>query len=182
MLDSLAGEPAILLSRRRAARRRPRPAPSQRGRETLPDWVWGAVLGVVVLIAVGGYFLATGAFSSGGGPCDKALVPLGSSDTSQQGFQAEDAGLGKVLSLLNSGDSSGAESAFFGPVHNFTHNADPPVRKVNEKLARDLCQAVITLEDAFAFRSPTATIAADTQEVRNLLRDSAQALGYARPG
>ncbi len=151
-------------------------------RMTLPDWAWGAILGGVVVIAVGGFFLGRAALSgNGGGPCDKPLPPLGSSKISEQAFQEEDAALGRILDMLARGDVQGAESAFFGPVHNFTHNIDPKVREQDEELAKKLCTAVIQLEDSLAFDRGPVKIGLDMQAVRNLLRDSAQALGYARP-
>ncbi len=148
----------------------------------LPDWVWGAILGGVVVIAVGGFFLGRAVLSGGaGGTCDKALPPLGSSEISEQAFQEEDAALGRILDMLGRGDVQGAESAFFGPVHNFTHNIDPSVRQQDQELAKSLCKAVIQLEDSLAFDRGAVKIGLDMQAVRNLLRDSAQALGYARP-
>jgi hypothetical protein len=147
-----------------------------------PDWVWGAILGGVVVIAVGGFFLGKTVMSGGGGgTCDKALPPLGSSEISEKAFQEEDAALGRILEMLSRGDTKGAESAFFGPVHNFTHNIDPEVRRQDEDLAKNLCKAVIQLEDSLAFDRGAVKIGLDMQAVRNLLRDSAQALGYTRP-
>jgi len=162
---------------------------SRRSRRTayqgtrLPDWVWGLGLGVIVLLAVGGYFLITNVAGGGGGStCDKALPALGISDTSAQAFIQEDADLGKVIDMLNRGDKNAAESAFYGPVHNFTHNVDPPVRLKNEQLAKDLCQAVLKIEDDLAFNASTQQASASLQRVRDLLRDAAGALGYPRPG
>ncbi len=167
----------VLASRRY---RRSRRAAYQGAR--LPDWVWGLGLGLMVLFAVGGYFLVTNVTSGGGAVCDKALPPLGISDTSAQAFIQEDADLGKVIDMLNRGDKNAAESAFYGPVHNFTHNVDPPVRLKNEQLAKDLCQAVLKIEDDLAFNASTQQASASLQRVRGLLRDAAGALGYPRPG
>lgn len=113
--------------------------------------------------------------------CDRPLAPLGSSEISERAFQDEDAAIGRILTMLASGDVQGAESAFFGPVHNFTHNVDPPVRQQDERLAKDLCQAVIRLEDSLALRAGAVQVGMDLQNVRNLLRDASQALGYSRP-
>lgn len=170
---------AALHSRRRGVRRRARPR--GRARTTLPDWVWGVVIGVFVVAVVGGFFLVRTGIGGGGGTCDKPLPPLGNSEISEKAFQEEDAAIGRILVMLASGDVQGAESAFFGPVHNFTHNIDPPLRQKNEKLAKDLCQAVIRLEDSLALRAGAVKIGMDLQNVRNLLRDAAQALGYTRP-
>ncbi len=181
MFNSQPSSPPVLF-RRRAARSR-RPARSRRqDRVELPDWMWGGIIGVFVVLVVGGYFLVTNVSGGGGGPCSKALLPLGNSEVSEQAFQDEDAALGRVLALLNSGDVAGAESAFFGPIHNFTHNVDPPIRERNEERAKDLCRAVIDLEDSLAFDAGAVKISFDLQKVRDLLRDAAQTLGYKRPG
>ena len=168
----------LVLASRRS--RRSRRAAYQGAR--LPDWVWGLALGVVVLLAVGGYFVVSGVTGGGGSTCDKALPPLGASDVSARAFIQEDADLGKVIDMLNRGDKNAAESAFYGPVHNFTHNVDPAVRQKNEQLAKDLCQAVLKIEDDLAFNATTQQASASLQRVRDLLRDAAQAAGYPRPG
>lgn len=42
----------------------------------LPDWAWGAGIGLLVLVFFGGYFVVSGALGgNGGGPCDEALPP-----------------------------------------------------------------------------------------------------------
>ena len=152
-------------------------------RATLPDWVWGAGLGVLVLIFVGGFFLIRSVTGGGsGGTCDSELSPLGSSQVDAEAFIQEDADLGRVILLLNGGDRSGAEAAFYGPVHNFTHNADPPLREVDKDAAKALCEAVVDLEDSLATNAANATIAAGVQDVRDRLRDAAEILGYPRPG
>ncbi|MEX0683500.1 MAG: hypothetical protein WD904_04310 [Dehalococcoidia bacterium] len=151
--------------------------------DALPDWVWGAGLGVLVLIFVGAFFLVR-QVSGGGGDdtCDKALVPLGQSEISADAFVTEEAALTRVIDFLNGGDRQAAEAAFFGPAHNFTHNVDPEVREKDESLARDLCHAVVTLEDDLATNGSNQAIAAEVDRVRLLLRDIAETLGYPRPG
>ncbi len=177
MLHQPASDILVLASRRS---RRPRRAAYQGAR--LPDWVWGLGLGVLVLLAVGGYFLVTSVTGGGGGACDTALLPLGVSDVSAKTFIQEDADLGKVIDMLNRGDKNAAESAFYGPVHNFTHNVDPSVRQKNDQLAKDICQAVLKIEDDLAFNATTQQASASLQRVRDLLRDAAEAIGYPRPG
>jgi len=61
-----------LFSRRRA-RRRPQP----QGQYRLPDWVWGLAIGVLVLVAAGGYFVIGGIGGGGGGGCNEALPDYG---------------------------------------------------------------------------------------------------------
>lgn len=147
----------------------------------MPDWVWGLGLGLIVVIAVGGFFILTNS-GGGGGTCDQELPPLGSSEISQSAFDEEDDALTRVITLLSTGDREGAESAFFGPVHNFTHNVDPPVRQKDEAVAKALCEAVIVVEDSIALRRASSQLAAEIQDMQNLIRDSAEALGYDRPG
>ena len=136
------------------------------------------VLGGGIIVAV---VLMTGG-GGGGSPCDDSLVPLGESDISQLGFQTEDVGLTRMIQSATAGDLAGAESAFFGDVHNFTHNVDPPLREVDEELAKDLCERVVEIEEELAFDRRIGVIAGQATRLRELIQDAAEALGYARPG
>jgi hypothetical protein len=176
MINRHSIDSTTLHSRRRASRR----ASSQ---TRLPDWVWGAGIGLLVLVFVGGYFAVSGAFGgSGGGTCDSALAPLGTSIIDADAFVEEDAGLGRVIGLLEQGDRQGAEAAFYGPVHNFMHNVDPPLREVDSGQAKELCRSVIDLENNLASRATDLELIGDLEVVREMLRDSAETLGYPRPG
>lgn len=149
----------------------------------VPDWVWGAGLGVMALFFVAAFFVV-GRISGddAGGVCDKPLAPLDGAEISAQAFDAEEEALTLVISMLNLGDRPGAEAAFFGPVHGFTHNVDPPLRERDEDAAKELCKAVTEMETGFSTNAPPATIAAQINLVRSLLRDAAEKLGYPRPG
>ncbi len=148
-----------------------------------PDWVWGAGLGIIALFFVGAFFVV-GEISGGGtgGTCNEPLAPLDGSDISAEAFFDEDDALTRVISMLNLGDRPGAEATFFGPVHAFTHNVDPPLRERDEDAAKELCEAVVEMEAGFSTNAPPATIAAQIDLVRTLLRDAAETLGHARPG
>jgi hypothetical protein len=139
-----------------------------------------AVIGGGIVIAV---ILFLGGNGGGNNACNNALPPLGKSDISQAGFQAEDAGLAKVIQAASAGNLPAVEDAFYGEVHGFTHNADQPLRPVDEELARELCRSVIDLEEElFAEQPRVDTIATLAARIRALLRDAAEALGYVRPG
>jgi hypothetical protein len=138
-----------------------------------------AVIGGGIVVAV---IFLLGGNGGGNNACDNALPPLGRSDISQAGFQAEDAGLAKVIQAASAGNLPAAEDAFFGDVHGFTHNVDQPLRPVDEELARDLCESVIHIEEELAIDRRVDVIASDAAGIRALLRDAAEALGYARPG
>jgi hypothetical protein len=149
----------------------------------IPDWVWGAALGLVVLVFIGGYFLATQVAGGGdGGGCDSPLAPLGTSQISAEAFAAEDTGLGRVLDLLQAGDRAGAEAAFYGPVHNFTHNVDPPLREVDDSAAKALCNEVLNVEELLFNRASDVELIGSIEKIREQLRDAAETLGYPRPG
>jgi hypothetical protein len=168
-------------------RRRTRQRTVQQARRggSLPDWVWGAGLGVIVLIFVGGFFLFSN-LSGGSATCDSPLKPLGDqSDLTATGFAAENVMMGHLIDFLNQGDISAANDYFYGgAVHNFMHNADPTIRAKDEPTAKNLCNAVIKLETDMdvSARQATATMAADATLVRKYLDDGAVALGYPRPG
>ena len=138
-----------------------------------------AVIGGGIVVAV---IFLLGGNGGGNNACDNALPPLGRSDISQAGFQAEDAGLAKVIQEASAGNLPAAEDAFYGDVHGFTHNVDQPLRPVDEELARDLCESVIHIEEELAIDRRVDVIATDAARIRALLRDAAGALGYARPG
>jgi hypothetical protein len=138
-----------------------------------------AVIGGGIVVAV---ILFLGGNGGGNSACDNALPPLGRSDISQAGFQAEDAGLAKVIQAASAGNLPAAEDAFYGDVHGFTHNVDQPLRPIDEEMARDLCETVIHIEEELAIDRRVDVIASDAARIRALLRDAAEALGYARPG
>ena len=138
-----------------------------------------AVIGGGIVVAV---IFLLGGNGGGNNACDNALPPLGRSDISQAGFQAEDAGLAKVIQAASAGNLPAAEDAFFGDVHNFTHNVDPPLRPIDEEMARDLCETVIHIEEELAIDRRVDVIASDAARIRALLQDAAVALGYVRPG
>lgn len=168
-----------------ARRRRARSGPA-RGQTRIPDWVWGAGLGLIVLLFAGGFFIVSGATGGGGGgDCDEPLAPLQTSDLSASGFAQEDAGMGQVIDFLSRGDGGGAVTVWFGNVHNFTHNAQPQIFEADKELGKNLCEAVLTLEndlDGPSGAVATPQSAAHATTVRDLLRDGAEALGFPRPG
>ncbi|TET95794.1 MAG: hypothetical protein E3J29_06300 [Dehalococcoidia bacterium] len=143
-------------------------------------------LGLVAIICGGIIAAVIFLFDDGGGEssvCDRPLAPLGESEISQLGFQTEDADLARVIEAAEAGDLQAAQEAFFGDVHDFTHDVDQPLREVDEELAKELCEAVMTLEEElFATDPSTDAIAKHATRIRDLLRDAAEALGYARPG
>lgn len=146
-------------------------------------------LGLVTVIGGGVFaaiFLLVGGDGAGSNACAIPLVPLGESDISQKGFQTEDVGMGRVLQAASVSNLEAANDAFYGnnsEIRNFTRNIDAGLRDVDEELAIDLCESVITLEEAlFAEQPDLAVIASEAARARDLLRDAAEALGYARPG
>lgn len=147
----------------------------------IPDWVWGAGFGAIVLVFVGFWALLgiLGPGSAAG--CDEPLVPLGTSDISTSTFANEEVALNRVVEALNRGDRAGAEAQFYGPIHGFTHNVDPPVRQRDESLAKRLCEAVIKVEDGLTTGAGDIELAGSISEVRDILREVAVALGYANP-
>ncbi len=142
-------------------------------------------LGLVTVVG-GGIIVAVVLFFGGGGgagsPCDDPLVALGQSEISQMGFQAEDAGLARVAQAATAGDLEAAESAFFGDVHNFTHNVDPPLREADEELAKEICERVTEIEEELVIGRRVSVIAGQATRIRELVQDAAEALGFARPG
>ena len=146
-------------------------------------------LGLVTVIGGGIIVAAVLLFGGGGGgtvsPCDDPLVAIGESEISQMGFQAQDAGLARLIQAAQAGDLDEANAALYGndgAVHNFTHNIDPSLREVDEKLAIELCEAVIEMEEELVIGQRLSVIAGQATRLRELIQDAAEALGYARPG
>ncbi len=141
-------------------------------------------IGLVAVIG-GGIIVAVIILSGGGGgssTCDSPLPPLGESEVSQLGFQAEEVGLTRVVQAATVGNLEAAESAFFGDVHNFTHNVDPPLRELDEQLAKQICEAVVVIEEELIPPVDIGGVGREATTIRELLRDAAEALGFAPPG
>ncbi len=142
-----------------------------------------------LVTVIGGGVIAAVMFLWGGGGgsniCDKPLLPLSEGEISQMDFQAGDAGLAKVVEAASRGNVEAVNDAFYAnnnEIHNFTYNIDQRLREENEKLAKELCEAVIELEEELLGAQPsTDVILVDAWRVRYLLRDAAEALGYERP-
>ncbi len=141
-----------------------------------------AVIGGGITLAV--VFIFGEGNGDGGGNilCDEPPVPRGESDISQIGFQEEDVGLTTVIEAATLGDLEAAEEAFFGDLQDFTRNVDPAIREVDEELAKALCEVTIDIEEELAFERRADRVALQATRIRELLRDAAEALGYARPG
>ncbi len=162
------------------SRRNRRARYAARGRRN--DWVWFAAFGAGVLILIGGFFVLSGAIG-GSSTCAHPLAPLGDqTPLSSQAFQDEDAALALVVDRAGSGDRAGAESAFYGEVHNFTHNVDKPLRDKDAELGKDLCHAVLDLEESLTSEISSISLSTRVQRVREILSDASVALSFERPG
>src|SRR5581483_11630744 len=120
--------------------------------------------------------------SSSANACDKPLAALGQSPITADEFQAVDKGLQDTIAAAQLGSLAGAENSFFGRVHNFTHNVDPPLRQQDPDLAKTLCRNVINLENEFSLQRRPQEIARLAQDLQTVLRQAAVELGYPRPG
>lgn len=142
-------------------------------------------LGLVALIG-GGIVAAIIFFVGDGGGgntlCDQPLPPMGESEISQPAFQTEDAGLTRVIEAALAGDLPAAQNAFSGDVRNFTYDVDQRLREVDQELAKELCQAVNRIEEELTVNQRADRVATHATRIRDLVRQAAEALGYARPG
>ena len=77
-------------------------------------------------------------------------------------------------------DRAGAEAAFYGPVHNFTHNVDPALRAEDEEAAKALCREVLEIEEEL-FTGTSEEVLESVRVIREILREAAVELGYPRP-
>ena len=141
------------------------------------------LVGIIIVVVV-----VTAVFVFGGGgsgsSCDSPLPPLGDSDISQLGFQTVDVGFTRMIEATSAGNFDLATETWYdddSELHNFTHNVDTPLRDEDEELAKELCDAVIGFEDEL-ISERVGRVATEAIRVRDLLRDAAEALGFARPG
>lgn len=145
------------------------------------DWIWFLAFAIAAVIMIGGFFALSGAIG-GGSTCAHPLAPLGDeSPLSSQAFQDEDTALALVIERASAGDRAGAESAFYGEVHGFTHNVDRPLREKDTALGKDLCHAVLDLEEALTSEISPLNLSTRVSRVREILRNASVALGYDRP-
>ncbi len=122
--------------------------------------------------------------SGGGSTCDSPLASIGESDISQFGFQTRDVGLTRVIQAAYAGNLEAVTEVWLAndsELRNFTHNVDPSLREVDEALGRKLCEAVISIEEELALDRRPAVVARQATRIRDILRDAAEALGYAPP-
>ena len=145
------------------------------------DWVWLVAFGVAVIVMIGGFVVLSGSIGSSS-TCAHPLAPLGDrSPLSSQAFQDEDTALALVIERAGANDRTGAESAFYGDVHGFTHNVDKPLRDKDATLSKNLCLAVLDLEEALTSEISPISLSTRVGRVREILRDASVALGYERP-
>ncbi len=139
--------------------------------------IGGSIIAAVVFLLGGG--------GSGGSACDGPLPPLADSDISQLGFQKEDIGLTMMAEATSVGNLDSATEFWYdndSEVHNFTHDVDAPLRDADEELAKELCEAVISIEEELALDRRPSVVARQATRIRDILRDAAEALGFARSG
>jgi len=143
-----------------------------------------AVIGGGLIAAV--IFLFGGGGGGGSSVCDRPLPPQGDREISQDAFQARDAGITQVIEAARMGNVQAANEAYYADnneIHNFTINIDQRLRGEDEELAKELCEAVIELEEDLVGAQPSAdVILVQVRRVQDLLREAAEALGYTRPG
>lgn len=157
--------------------RRARYAARSRGN----DWVWFAAFAGAVAVMIGGFFLLSGTIG-GSSTCSHPLAPLGDqTPLSSQALQQEETALSLVVQRAASGDRAGAEGAFYGDVHNFTHNVDKPLREKDARLGKELCHSVLDLEEALTSEISPVNLSTRVQRVRTILSDASVALGFDRP-
>lgn len=152
-----------------------------RPRIGMGDVVWGIIIGVLAIGAVVAFVVGFRQGSGGGTSCDQQLPPLGQSPIEATEFQAADQGLTATAEAARMGNLLAAQNAFFGRVHNFTHNVDPPVRAKDHNLAKTLCEHVFNLEREFAIDQRTQQIALEADSIRQILIQAAQVLGIPPP-
>jgi len=137
------------------------------------DVVWGVILGVLAIGFI--VFLVKGiGGGSSGTSCDQPLAPLGESPITAAEFAAVDQGLAQTAAAARMGDLTGAENSFFGRVHNFTHNVDPPLRAKDRELAKRLCESVFNLEREFAIERRPEQIALEAENIKQILKQAVQ--------
>lgn len=149
-------------------------------KHTGADLIWGAAAGAIALGIVAMAFLIIRG-PGGSSDCAKPLAPLGQSPITSQEFLAVDQGLEATISAAQVGSLDDVEKAFYGRIHNFTHNADPALRQHNAEQAAVLCENVLKIENELTLKRRPMEIAALARKLQSILRDGAVTLGFPRP-
>ena len=130
----------------------------------------GIIIMIVLLVQGGG-----GPASSG---CDDPLPPQGVSPITEAEFSVADLGLSQTVESASTGSLLDARRSFFGRVHNFTHNVDPPLRAQDPDLARDLCERVLNIERELALGESPERVAIEAESIRQILLEARTILGF----
>jgi hypothetical protein len=146
---------------------------AEHGRLRIGDVIWGSVLGLIgISIALLVVMLIRGSPAGQSDPCASTLAPLGTVTVDQAEMEFAIAGLERTSQMAMAGNVQGAEQAFFGRVHNLTHNLDTVLRPRDEVLGRQLCQATLALETEFSGARRPQEIARLSQELVRIIRQA----------
>ncbi len=125
-----------------------------------------------VAVALLTALVATFAACGGGG---------GSDEVDQKAFDAAFEDLEAAIPLAEAGDFDAAEARFL-ELHAFTHRVDSRLRAAAQpELAREMFDAVTTIETNLAGDRDAARLAAEMTKLLVLLARAAPALGYDPP-
>lgn len=130
-------------------------------------------IGIIIMIVL----LVQGGGSPEGVGCDDPLPPLGVSPITAAEFSVADLGLSQTVESASTGSVLDARRSFFGRVHNFTHNVDPPLRARDPDIARDLCERVLNIERELALGERPERIAIEAESIRQILLEAQDILG-----
>jgi hypothetical protein len=110
------------------------------------------------------------------GPCASPLAAATSEPLTEARIRAAIAQFELLAEAAPESDLEGAAQLFFGAAHNITHDIDPPLRAENPELAIELCNAVLTIEQALASAYDGDAVARQATASARLLEEAGKEL------
>jgi hypothetical protein len=114
--------------------------------------------------------------SANASSCDTPLAPFTGNPVTEERLVTGADGWRQIAAAAAADDIDRVRTLYYTlDAHNLTHDLDRPFREADGNLARDLCLAVIVVENQMTTALDTTVIARESQRIAEYLED---ALGY----
>lgn len=115
--------------------------------------------------------------------CNQSVPPLtGQALTDARLLGAID-GTQRMAGAARGGDIAGVQAIFYGgDAHNVMHDIDAPLRRADGKLAKDLCLAVVVVENQMATALDAEVIARESDQIAAFLQQAREVLSQLPTG
>lgn len=113
----------------------------------------------------------------GAGPCSGGVAAVTDQPLTKQRVEDAVASMEDVAALAGSGQAEAAQQLFFLDAHTITHDIDGPLRRADEQLAIDLCEAVVAIETQISGEFDPAEMESEAENAARLLEEAGTVLG-----